>query len=85
MGHRVPLEPWQGTWGSSRVGGSVQGSSQVAMGPPVDFSWGILSLPGMFREGSVLLQCVGAHSVVLVWVFRYSRGQLCSRGVFNFC
>ena len=71
MGHRVPLEPWQGTWGSSRVGGSVQGSSQVAMGPPVDYSWDILSRPGMFAGGggSVLLQWVGAYSVVLAWVF----------------
>ena len=69
MGHRVPLEPWRGTWGSSRVGGSVQGSSRVPMGPPVDFSWGISFLAVMCRVGSVLLQCMGAYSLVLAWVF----------------
>ena len=69
MGHRVPLEPWQGTRDFSQVGGSVQGSSRVAMGPPVNFPWGISSLAGMCRVDSVLLQCVGAYSLVLAWVF----------------
>ena len=39
---------------SSLVG--TQGSWQLVMGPPVEFSWGDSSLAGMVREASVLLQ-----------------------------
>ena len=41
---------------SSLVG--TQGSWQLLMGPPVEFSWGDSSLAGMVREASVLLQGV---------------------------
>ena len=49
--------------------GCTQGSSQVAMGPPLELYWCDSSLAGMFRGAPVLWQCADGNSLVLSWVF----------------
>ena len=75
QGTLAPLELQPGTRASTLVAmgisgfhsswGGTQGSSRLAVGPPLMLPWGNSSLAGMFRVAPVLLQCVGGYSLVL--------------------
>ena len=72
-----PIAVWNSGF-HSRCGGELgfllnwgvtQGSSQLVVGHPFEFSWGNSSLAGMCRVAPFLLQCAGGYSLVLAWDF----------------